>query len=165
MSYLPSNVEIRHAESERDIEIVRQLFREYEEWLGLDLCFQDFDAELEGLPGKYAPPEGRLYLASAAGAPTGCIALRKIANGICEMKRLYECEGARGLGLGAALIRKVIDEAALIGYSKMRLDTFPPKMKKAARLNTENGFYEIPPYYENPYDGALYMELNLRAKK
>lgn len=165
MKVLPDDAAIRQAASDEDIKTARRLFREYEGWLGLDLCFQDFDGELDGLPGRYAPPEGRLYLAFAAGEPAGCIALRKIADEVCEMKRLYVCERARGLGLGSALIYKVIDEARAIGYSKMRLDTYPPKMKKAVRLYSENGFYEIPPYYENPYNGVLYLELDLRAKK
>lgn len=158
-------IRIKIAESVEDIGSARELFREYEKWLGFDLCFQGFDAELSGLPGKYAPPEGRLYLAFVGGNPVGCIALRKIGEGICEMKRLYLREAARGHGIGAELISKIIDEAQKIGYTKMRLDTYPPKMGKAVGLYTANGFYEIPPYYHNPHKGVLFMELDLRAKR
>ncbi len=158
-------IRIKMAESAVEIESARVLFREYEKWLGLDLCFQGFEEELSALPGKYSPPEGRLYLAFLDESPVGCIALRKIGPGVCEMKRLYLREAARGRGVGAALIGRIIDDARTIGYEKMRLDTFPPKMGKAVRLYTENGFYEIPPYYENPHHGVLYMELDLRAKK
>lgn len=145
------------AESAR-IKDARTIFREYEKWLGLDLCFQNFEEEMLTLPGKYAPPEGRLILAYKDGELSGGIALRKIEDGICEMKRLYLRENARGSGIGSALIEKLISEAGTIGYKKMRLDTFPPKMEKAVKLYESHGFYEIPPYYENPYEGVLYME-------
>jgi ribosomal protein S18 acetylase RimI-like enzyme len=144
-----------------EIDEARLLFREYEAWFGLDLCFQGFEAELVGLPGKYAPPDGRLYLAYSDGNLAGCIALRKIGDGVCEMKRLFVRDTFRGAGIGVRLIEKAIADARSIGYSKMRLDTYPPKMGKAVKLYESHGFREIPPYYDNPHDDVLYMELEL----
>lgn len=151
-------IEFVDAEDAASFEDARKIFREYEKWLGLDLCFQGFEEELRTLPGKYAPPDGRLILAYKDGELAGGIALRKIGDGICEMKRLFLRENARGSGIGRLLVEKIIKEARIIGYEKMRLDTFPPKMGKAVKLYESHGFYEIPPYYENPYDGVLYME-------
>jgi putative acetyltransferase len=142
-------------------DICRDRFREYEAWLGLDLCFQGFEAELAALPGKYAPPEGRLLLANNGDKLAGCIAMRKLEDGICEMKRLFVRDEFRGEGIGVALIEQLIADAREIGYSKMRLDTFPPKMGKAVKLYESHGFVEIPPYYENPHDGVLFMDLAL----
>lgn len=144
-----------------DIETTRMLFREYEKWLNMDLCFQSYEEELQNLPGKYAPPDGRLYLATIGDDPVGCIALRKIGDGICEMKRLYLKDAARGRGLGKELIEKIIADAREIGYAKMRLDTYPPKMGKAVSLYESHGFQRIEPYYDNPHEGVLYMELDL----
>ncbi|MBX3268502.1 MAG: GNAT family N-acetyltransferase [Acidobacteria bacterium] len=152
---------IKQAATAEDIEVVRELFREYEAWLGLSLCFQGFEEELATLPGKYAPPEGRLYLASVGEEPAGCIALRSLGDGICEMKRLYLRENARGLGLGRRLIEQVIADAREIGYRKMRLDTYPPKMGKAVSLYEAHGFHPIDAYYENPHGNTLFMELDL----
>src|SRR5690606_37485723 len=126
-----------------DMEDARSIFREYEQWLGMSLCFQNFEKEVADLPGMYAPPAGRLYLARVDGETVGCIGLRKLEDGICEMKRLYLREAARGQGVGAALIEKVIADACKIGYEKMRLDTYPPKMKKAVRLYESHGFRQI----------------------
>ncbi len=113
------------------------------------------------MPGKYALPEGRLYLLNYKGQLAGCVALRKLESDICEMKRLYVRENARGHGLGNTLIEKLIDEARLIGYAKMRLDTYPPKMAKAVKFYESHGFRQIPPYYDNPHDGVLFMEMQL----
>ncbi len=148
-------------ETAEQIETTRQLFREYEQWLGMSLCFQSFEEEMRDLPGKYAPPDGRLYLANIAGESVGCIALRKIGDGICEMKRLYLTDAARGQGLGKELIELIIADARAIGYSKMQLDTYPPKMGKAVSLYESHGFRAIKPYYENPHEGVLFMELDL----
>ena len=152
---------IEQAETPEQIEEIRRLFREYEAWLGLDLCFQGFEAELAELPGKYAPPSGRLFLAAVDGKPAGCIALRKLEDGICEMKRLFVREDFRGFGLGNKLIEKLIDEARSEGYKKMRLDTLPGKMAKAAALYRSHGFRQIPAYYHNPYGETFFMQLDL----
>ncbi len=152
---------IRLAETETDIQIARELFREYEAWLGMDLCFQGFEDELAALPGKYTPPSGRLYLVDIDDVPAGCIAMRKLEDGICEMKRLFLRENARGQGIGNKLIEKLIDDGREIGYTTMRLDTYPPKMGKAVKLYESRGFRPIEPYYHNPHDGVLFMELLL----
>ena len=151
-------MDIAAAETESDIAEARAIFREYETWLGMSLCFQSFEEELAELPGKYAPPTGRLYLARVEGETAGCIALRSLGDGVCEMKRLYLREAARGKGVGIALIEKIISDAVEIGYAKMRLDTYPPKMGKAVSLYEAHGFYAIPPYYHNPHEGVLFME-------
>lgn len=152
-------IEILHVETPEQIEQARLLFREYEAWLGLKLCFQNFDEEVTALPGKYANPDGRLLLAFIDKNLAGCIALRKLDdNGICEMKRLFVREDFRGLKIGNLLIEKLITEAGEIGYRKMRLDTFPPKMAKAAQLYRSHGFREISPYYHNPYGETLFLE-------
>ncbi|HYV65234.1 MAG TPA: GNAT family N-acetyltransferase, partial [Myxococcales bacterium] len=125
-----------------------------------DLCFQGFESELAGLPGRYAAPEGRLFLAAEGGQPVGCIALRSLGDGICEMKRLYVRPSHRTRGLGRTLAERLIREAAAIGYERMRLDTLPV-MGTARNLYAALGFHEIPPYYSNPIQGAIYMELAL----
>ena len=154
-------IEIIQAETAEQIEQARALFREYETWIDLSLCFQNFDDEVANLPGKYAAPEGRLFLAFADGKLAGCVALRKLETQVCEMKRLFVKENARGQRIGIALIEKLIEEARAIGYEKMRLDTYPPKMGKAVRLYESYGFREIEPYYHNPYGETLFMELVL----
>lgn len=153
--------EIVAVTTNEQIETTRQLFREYETWLDMDLCFQSFEEEMQNLPGKYSRPDGRLYLANIDGQPVGCIALRKIGDGICEMKRLYLRDAARGHGLGKELIEKIIADARELGYAKMRLDTYPPKMGKAVSLYESHGFRAIDAYYDNPHEGVLYMELDL----
>lgn len=154
-------LEIIQAETPEQIEETRKLFREYEKWLDLDLCFQGFEAELENLPGKYAEPDGRLFLAVSDGKIAGCAALRKLEEGICEMKRLYVRVEFRGLKIGNVLIEKLIADAKEIGYKKLRLDTYPPKMGKAVSLYESHGFREIEPYYHNPLGEPLFMELDL----
>jgi carbonic anhydrase len=154
-------IEILQAETTKQIEEIRQIFREYKQWLGLDLCFQGFETELADLPGKYAEPDGRLYLADVNGKTAGCIALRKLADGVCEMKRLFIREDFRGLGLGKLLVEKLLEEARLIGYEKMRLDTLPVKMATAVKIYRNFGFEEIRAYYDNPYKETLFMELKL----
>ena len=153
-------IKIFHAETANQVEDARLIFREYEAWLGLDLCFQGFEDELCQLPGKYSFPDGRLLLASVDENLAGCIALRKLEEDIAEMKRLYLRADFRGLGLGNSLIEELIAQARAIGYKKMRLDTFPPKMGKAVKLYESHGFMAIPPYYDNPHSGVVFMELN-----
>src|SRR5205085_12546382 len=121
-------LEIIQAETEAQIEASRELFRDYEAWFGLSLCFQNFEDEVRNLPGKYVQPCGRLLLAYSGDELVGCIAMRDLGDGICEMKRLFVRDGFRGKSIGQRLIEKILDEAAKEGYEKMRLDTFPPKM-------------------------------------
>jgi putative acetyltransferase len=154
--------ELIYVRSENDIEHARELFREYEAWLEVDLCFQNFEKELAELPGKYAPPDGRLLLAVENGKVAGCAALRKIGEGICEIKRLFLRPQFRGKGLGRQLAEVIIEEAKQIGYERMRLDTLPPKMNDAIALYRLLEFKEIEPYYDNPVPGAKFMELDLR---
>ena len=156
-----SKLSIRIAESPDDIAEIRKLFLEYAEWLGFSLCFQGFEQELATLPGKYAAPEGRLLLAHCDGAIAGCAALRPIAPGVCEMKRLYVRSQFRGHGLGLKLATHLIAEAQSIGYELMRLDTIPDKMPEAYRMYRQLGFYEIPAYCDNPQPHPCYMELRL----
>lgn len=156
--------EIILAETAEHIETARKLFREYEAWFGLALCFQNFDEEVANLPGKYAPPEGRLFLAFSDEKLAGCVALRKLEEDVCEMKRLFVRDEFRGQKIGMALIEKIISEAEIIGYKKMRLDTYPPKMSQAAKLYKFYGFREIPAYYHNPYGETLYLELVLKEE-
>jgi putative acetyltransferase len=161
VSPVVTGLTLAQAESSAQIAQVRELFLEYVQSLGFSLCFQNFDRELAGLPGDYAPPEGRLLLASCDDEPAGCVALHRLSEGICEMKRLYLRPGFRGKGVGRALAESLIAEARSLGYRQMRLDTVEPVMKSAVQLYRRLGFAEIPPYRPNPIDGALYMELLL----
>lgn len=158
-----SDCRITHADLEdgTDIELVKTLFLEYGRSLGFSLCFQGFDEELATLPGKYAAPAGRLLLARLGVETIGVVALRPLAAGVCEMKRLYVRPAFRGKGIGETLVDRVIDEARVTGYRKMRLDSIVDRMQKAIALYRARGFVEIPPYYDSPIDGTLYLELAL----
>jgi len=145
------------------IATVHELFLEYQRWLGLDLCFQNFSAELAALPGDYAPPAGRLLLAMHDARPAGCVALRRIDGATCEMKRLFVRPEFQSLKIGRALAERVIAEARAAGYARMRLDTLPV-MTRAHALYAALGFREIPPYRHNPVPGAIYMELSLNPE-
>ncbi len=157
-----SLLQIRTATSATEIEVARSLFLEYEKSIGISLCFQNFAGEVATLPGAYAPPDGRLLLAVAAGEPAGCVALRKIGEGIAEMKRLYVRSAWRGTGLGRRLAEAVIAEALEIGYRAIRLDTLP-SMAAAQALYVSLGFVDIPPYNDHPIEGTRVMERRLRA--
>lgn len=158
---LPHALAIVSAESDAQLAHVRELFLEYAQSLGFSLCFQDFDQELAALPGRYAPPEGRLLLAMYAGQPAGCVGLRRLEPGICEMKRLYVRPQFRGRGWGRVLAEAVVNQARAIGYRCLRLDTVEPRMRAAVAMYRAMGFHEIAPYRPNPIPGALYLELDL----
>jgi len=153
-------MDLAQAETPKQIEEARRLLREYEGSLGVSLCFQGFERELAALPGEYAPPAGRLLLALDTGQAVGCVALRKLDEETCEMKRLYLRPGFRGRGAGRGLALAIIDTARKIGYKKMRLDTLP-SMREAIELYESLGFKRIEPYYPNPVPGAVFMELKL----
>jgi GNAT superfamily N-acetyltransferase len=152
---------IFHAISSDDVQRSRTLFEEYACGIGISLCFQNFDRELANLPGDYAAPDGRLLLAEEGGELAGCIAMRKLSDGICEMKRLFLRPAFRGQGLGRVLVESIIDEARKLGYTYMRLDTIPGPMDNAIALYQSMGCAEIGPYCETPVDGAKFMELDL----
>jgi putative acetyltransferase len=152
---------IVEANTQQDIEHARTLFQEYASGVGISLCFQNFDHELENLPGDYAPPDGRLLLAFDEGQIMGCIALRKLEPGVCEMKRLFVRPQYRGTGLGKILVQSIIDKAHQLGYTHMRLDTMPGRMDKAIALYHSIGFVEIDPYYKSPVEDAKFMQLEL----
>jgi GNAT superfamily N-acetyltransferase len=154
-------IRIVEATTREQLDRAAELFKEYERGLGLELCFQGFEAELRLLPGEYARPDGRLLLAYVDEAAAGCVALKALGDGVCEMKRLYVREEYRGYGLGIKLIMSAIEEAKEVGYAAMRLDTFPPKMEKAVELYRSLGFVEVDAYYDDPNEGVLFMELKL----
>jgi putative acetyltransferase len=151
---------VQPATSDEQLSEARKLFVDYAQSLSFELCFQNFSEELEHLPGDYAPPAGRLYLAVEAERSAGCIALRKLGTGTCEMKRLYVRPEFRGRGIGRMLSLQVIGEARTIGYRSMMLDTINT-MTEAISLYRSLGFQETEPYTHNPIPGALYFKLSL----
>src|SRR5438132_10386537 len=153
------------AQTPGEIALARELMTEYATALEFNLCFQNFDEEMTGLPGKYAPPNGRLLLALWDNRPAGVVALRPLSdqNASCEMKRLYVRPEFRGKAIGRALAERLIIEARQTGYESMRLDTVQGKMDTAIALYRELGFKEIAPYINNPMESAVYMELHLRS--
>ena len=150
------------AENGSLIDEIRSLFLEYARSLDFNLCFQDFDRELKDLPGEYSRPNGRLILARYNGRFVGCVGLRKLEEGVCEMKRLYVKPAYRRMGIGKELAERIISEAMAIGYRRMRLDTIS-NMVEAITLYLSLGFREIEPYRPNPIKGAKYFELIMRA--
>ena len=163
MTGAPS-IELLEADGAAALDAARDIFREYADGLGVDLAFQDFEAELAGLPGVYRPPDGQLLLALVDGEVAACGALRSLRDvdyaNACEMKRLFVRPAYRGFGLGRALAQSLLDEARRAGYSVMLLDTLD-EMEAARGLYESLGFEEIPPYYFNPIPGAHYLKADL----
>ncbi len=150
------------ADDSEALEQVRQYFRNYAAWLGVDLSYQNFDQEMASLPGAYAAPQGRLFFAEIDGRPVGCVGIRPLqdSDGLCEMKRLYVAPEARGQGVGATLAMAAIKAAKEIGYKKLMLDTLP-NMRMAVKLYRELGFTEAPAYYQTPTEGTMFLTLDL----
>jgi GNAT superfamily N-acetyltransferase len=155
-----TTADIRHAIFPRDASVVRALFKEYAEGLGVDLGFQGFDDEVVQLPGKYAVPAGRLLLAWHGADAVGCIAMRRIDSATCEMKRLYVRPQARGESLGRRLAERLCEEARHAGYARICLDTLA-SMAPAQELYASMGFRPIDPYVYNPLPGTKYLSLDL----
>ena len=159
----PSHFRIITVRSEEDLKDVIELFYEYTKWLDLDLSFQNFNAEMAGMPGKYAPPRGELFLArSVSNEPLGCIAVRPLIDDVCEMKRLWVRDSAKGQGVGKALVTSIVEAAKQLGYQKIRLDTLP-RMAAAVSMYQSFGFVDIDPYYATPLSGTHFLELDLVA--
>ena len=154
-------IEVVEATSHEDILEIRRLFRAYADWLNVDLCFQDFEEELANLPGKYAAPHGRLLLARLNGDVAGCVAVRPLEDGVCEMKRLWVEPAFLRLGIGRCLAESIVDAGRELGYTAMRLDTIPDRLKAAGHIYETLGFEEIPDYYRNPLDGVVMYQLVL----
>ncbi|MCX6921638.1 MAG: GNAT family N-acetyltransferase [Verrucomicrobia bacterium] len=153
-------MKICQATTPEQIALSRVLFEEYAGWLGIDLTYQGFDAELAGLPGSYGPPRGRLLLALVSGEAAGCVALRPLEETICEMKRLFVRPDFRAQRLGRRLAERVVEEACAIVYRTMRLDTLP-SMQAAIRLYEALGFVRCAAYYPTPLRETVFMELQL----
>jgi putative acetyltransferase len=157
---LPHRITIEPASSSSQLAHVRTLFHEYAAWLSVDLCFQGFELELASLPGLYAPPRGRLFLALAGAEAAACIALRPLDANVCEMKRLFVRPAFRRTGLGRRLAEHLIADARAIGYSFMRLDTLD-HMAPALKLYASLGFRSCPAYYQTPLPNTVFLELRL----
>ncbi len=156
------SVTISQAQNSESLDQVRRLFREYADWLGGDICFTQLDRELAELPGEYAPPDGRLYLASTGDQGiVGCIALRRLNESTGELKRLYVRPNGRGHGIGRKLTEMVVSQARLIGYQGIRLDTLPT-LREAIHLYESFGFRQIDPPPDAPLAGEVYYQLSLR---
>jgi len=153
-------IQISQAVSQKQLGIVGELFVEYARSINVSLCFENLDKEVTELPGAYAPPYGRLLLAAGGKQIAGCVALKKVDDHICEMKRLYVRSEFRGQGLGKKLAMSIENEARQIGYQQLRLDTLP-SMTEAILLYRSLGFEEIPAYRELPVPGALFMRVTL----
>lgn len=166
-----SNVEVTQPTTQEELAEIGTLFRNYALWLNVDLCFQDFEAEVAALPGCYAPPRGRLLLAKTndqANIQThnlaiGCVGLRPLESDVCEMKRLWVEPAFTGMGLGRYLAEAIIEAGAELGYRVMRLDTIPERLEAAQHIYQSLGFKEIPHYYANPLDGVVMYERDLTS--
>ena len=157
---MPAKLRVIDATDTAAIEQVRQFFRNYAAWLGVDLGYQNFDTEMASLPGAYAPPDGRLFFAEYDGAPAGCVGVRPFSEGVCEMKRLYVEPSKRGLNIGRDLALAGIKAAKALGYKRIMIDTLPA-MRIAVKLYRELGFTEAPAYYPTPVEGTVFLSLDL----
>ena len=159
---MPATLRTLTADDIDALEHVRQFFRNYAAWLGVDLSYQNFDQEMASLPGAYVAPQGRLFFAEVGGRPAGCVGVRPLpdSDGVCEMKRLYVTPEERGHGVGAKLALAAIKAAKEIGYRKLMIDTLP-NMRMAVKLYRELGFTEAPNYYQTPIEGAMFLALDL----
>jgi ribosomal protein S18 acetylase RimI-like enzyme len=154
------DIRILRAEKDEHLEVAKELFMEYARSLEFSLGFQDFEEEIADMPGHYGPPGGCILLAFVGGEPSGCVAVRKLEKGICEMKRLYVRPEYRGRGIGKTLSEMIIEEAKIIGYGKMRLDTLG-SMTEAISIYRHQGFREIKPYRYNPFEQAVFLEKDI----
>ena len=157
---MPVKLRILGADDHVELEQVRQFFRNYAAWLGVDLDYQNFGEEMASLPGAYAAPAGRLFFAEFEGRPAGCVGIRPSSDGVCEMKRLYVEPEMRGNGIGRQLALAAIKAAKALGYRKVMMDTLPA-MRIAVKLYRELGFKEAPAYYPTPVEGTLFLALDL----
>jgi GNAT superfamily N-acetyltransferase len=153
-------IEIITANNAASYAIAKEMFIAYQQFLGVDLCFQSFEEELNDLPAMYGAPTGKLLLAFIQDTPVGCVALRKKTDHICEMKRLYVPEQYRGLGIGKKLAHAIVEAAQSLQYKTMVLDTLE-RLTPAVQLYTQLGFTHCAPYYANPLDGVRFMQKTL----
>jgi ribosomal protein S18 acetylase RimI-like enzyme len=144
-------------ETQEEILMAKNLILEYIQWLDTDLAFQNIEDELKNFPQKYEPPEGEFIIAKDSDAVIGCVAIKKLENRICEMKRLFVKDEYKSMGIGKKLVERIIEESKIKNYKKMRLDTLQT-MEAALNLYYKNGFYEIEGYYHNPNEGVVYLE-------
>lgn len=151
------------SKTEQDYNDAKDLFLKYANSLNFELCFQNFEKEISDLPAQYSEPTGCIIICYEDDNPIGCVGLRKFSEGICEMKRLYLRNNARGKGIGRVLAEKIVEKAKELGYRKMQLDTIET-MKEAISLYKSMRFKEISPYRFNPVKGVIYMELELEQK-
>jgi N-acetylglutamate synthase-like GNAT family acetyltransferase len=151
------NIIYKKLETEEEIFLAKNLILEYIKWLNADLAFQNIEDELKNFPKKYKPPEGEFIIAKENGNVIGCVAIKKLENKICEMKRLFVKDEYKKMGIGRTLVEKIIDESRIKNYERIRLDTLET-MEDALKIYYKNGFYEIKPYYNNPNSGIVYLE-------
>lgn len=159
----PEGFSIVPVRNDNDLQAGIECMTEYVKWLDLDLSFQGWADEVAAMPGKYVPPTGELLLAkSVGGRALGCVALRPLSDSVCEMKRLWVRDAAKGMGVGKALVSAVIESGRKLGYEAMRLDTLP-RMTAALKMYASFGFIEIEPYYKTPLSGTYFLELDLKS--
>ena len=154
---MKDNIVYKKLETEEEIYMAKELILEYIKWLNTDLSFQNIDDELNNFPQKYKSPNGEFIIAKENNNVIGCVAIKRLENKICEMKRLFVKDEYKRKGIGKKLVEKIIEESKMKNYEKMRLDTLNT-MKAALDIYYENGFYEIEPYYNNPNSGVVYLE-------